>query len=124
MVPALTFTSFGSNVKLSLAPAALYELGFVGFPLCPVYLRGEAYVAAHQGSAAAAEFQKIIDHLGVVQNWLIGPLAHLGLARAYALSGDAEKAKSAYQDFSGLWKDAYPDIPIFKEAKAEYAKLQ
>jgi eukaryotic-like serine/threonine-protein kinase len=89
-----------------------------------VYLRGEAYLAAHQGSAAGAEFQKILDHACVVQNEPIGALAHLGLARAYALSGDTVKAKSAYQDFLGLWKDADPDIAILKEAKAEYAKLQ
>ena len=81
-------------------------------------------MAAGQGSAAAAEFQKILDHACVVQNEPIGALAHLGLARAYALSGDTVKAKSAYQDFLGLWKDADPDIPVLKQAKAEYAKLQ
>jgi len=70
------------------------------------------------------EFQKIVDHPGVVQNDPVGALAHLGLARAYALSGDTTKARTAYQDFVGLWKDANPDIPILKEAKAEYAKLQ
>jgi eukaryotic-like serine/threonine-protein kinase len=111
----------------ALVPAAPYELG-VGFgepaSLYPVYLRGEAYLAAHQGNAAAAEFQKILDHACVVGNDLIGALAHLGLARAYALSGDTAKAKSAYQDFLGLWKDADPDIPILKQAKAEYTKLQ
>jgi hypothetical protein len=95
-----------------------------GLTLYPVYLRGEAYVAAHLGSAAAAEFQKILDHTCVVQNEPIGALAHLGLARAYTLSGDAAKSKAAYQDFFALWKDADPDIPILKEAKAEYAKLQ
>jgi hypothetical protein len=112
----------------ALAPAAPYELGRVfgtaEVGLYPVSLRGEAYLAAHQGSAAAAEFQKILDHPGVVQNDLIGALAHLGLARAYAISGDTVKAKSAYQDFLGPWKNADPDIPILKEAKAEYAKLQ
>ena len=111
----------------ALSPAALYELGAtataLNFALYPVYLRGEAYVAGHQGSAAGAEFQKILDHPGVVQNEPIGALAHLGLARAYALSGDAAKSKAAYQDFFALWKDADPDIPILKEAKAEYAKL-
>ncbi|MGA7625057.1 MAG: tetratricopeptide repeat protein, partial [Candidatus Acidiferrales bacterium] len=90
----------------------------------PVYLRGEAYVAAQQGSAAAAEFQKILNHPGVVGNEPIGALAHLGLARAYALQGDTVKARSAYQDFLGLWKDADPDIPILIAAKSEYAKLQ
>jgi tetratricopeptide (TPR) repeat protein len=111
----------------ALSPAALYELGAtataLNFALYPVYLRGEAYVAGHQGSAAGAEFQKILDHPGVVQNEPIGAPAHLGLARAYALSGDAAKSKAAYQDFFALWKDADPDIPILKEAKAEYAKL-
>jgi eukaryotic-like serine/threonine-protein kinase len=109
----------------ALAPAAPYELGsLLWISLYPVYLRGEAYLAAHQGSAAAAEFQKILDHACVVQNEPIGALAHLGLARAYALSGDTVKAKSAYQDFLGLWKDADPDIPILRKAKAEYTKLQ
>jgi eukaryotic-like serine/threonine-protein kinase len=109
----------------ALAPAAPYELGsLLWISLYAVYLRGEAYLAAHHGSAAAAEFQKILDHACVVQNEPIGALAHLGLARAYALSGDTVKAKSAYQDFLGLWKDADRDIPILKQAKAEYAKLQ
>ena len=96
----------------------------LNFALYPVYLRGEAYVAEHQGSAAAAEFQKILDHPGVVVNEPIGALAHLGLARAYALSGDTAKAHAAYQDFLTLWKDADPDIPILIAAKAEYAKLK
>jgi len=81
-------------------------------------------VAEHQGSAAAAEFQKILDHPDVVGNELIGALAHLGLGRAYALSSDRAKSHAAYQDFLALWKDADPDIPILKQAKAEYAKLQ
>ena len=79
---------------------------------------------AHNGAAAAAEFQKFLDHRGIVVNYPLGSLAHLDLARAYVLSGDAAKAKAAYQDFLTLWKGADPDIPIFKEAKAEYAKLQ
>jgi hypothetical protein len=78
----------------------------------------------HNGSAAAAEFQKIIDHRGIVTNFPLGALAHFGLARANVLQGDTVKAKAAYQDFFTLWKDADPDIPILKEAKAEYAKLQ
>ncbi len=89
----------------------------------PVFVRGEAYLAVHQGSEAAAEFQKILDHPGVVLNEPIGALAHLGLGRAYALQGDAAKAKAAYQDFLTLWKDADPDIPILRQSKAEYAKL-
>ena len=78
----------------------------------------------HDGTAAAAEFQKFIDHRGVVVNFPWGALARLELARAYALQGDTAKAKSAYQDFLTLWKDADPEIPILKEAKAEYAKLR
>ena len=79
--------------------------------LHPIYVRGEAYLAAHEGSKAAGEFQKIIDHRVLVLN-PIGALAHLGLARAYALQGDTSKAKAAYQDFLALWKDADPDIPV------------
>ncbi len=131
MIHAAAALSGGSPTEAieALAPAAPYELGttaeiLTGFNHYPVYLRGEAYVTAHQGSAAAAEFQKILDHPGVVVNEPIGALAHLGLARAYALSGDTTKSKTAYQDFFALWKDADPDIPILKEAKAEYAKLQ
>jgi tetratricopeptide (TPR) repeat protein len=92
--------------------------------LCPAYLRGEAYLMLHDGKAAAAEFQKFIDHRGLVANFPWGALARLGLARAYALQGDTAKARTAYQDFLTLWKDADPDIPILKEAKAEYAKLK
>jgi hypothetical protein len=89
-----------------------------------IYMRGEAYLMVHNGSAAAAEFQKLLDHPGVVRNFPLGALAHLGLARANALQGDTPKARTAYQDFLTLWKDADPDIPILKQAKAEYAKLQ
>jgi len=90
----------------------------------PVYLRGEAYLALGDGQRATTEFQKFIDHRGVVQNLPWGALARLGLGRAYALQGDTAKARTAYQDFLTLWKDADPDIPILKQAKAEYAKLQ
>ena len=92
--------------------------------LYPAYVRGLAYLAAHQGGEAAVEFQKILSHRGIVIADLIGALAHLQLGRAYALSGDKAKARSAYQNFLTLWKDADPDIPILKQAKAEYAKLQ
>jgi tetratricopeptide (TPR) repeat protein len=92
--------------------------------LYPAYLRGYAYLAAHNGTAAAAEFQKFLDHRGLVVNFPLASLARVGLGRAYTLSGDKTKAKAAYQDFFNLWKDADPDIPILKEAKAEYAKLQ
>jgi eukaryotic-like serine/threonine-protein kinase len=103
----------------------LPAIGFYNWPnLYPIYVRGEAYIAAHQGREAAAEFQKIIDHRGIVVNEPIGALAHLQLGRAYALQGDIVKARAAYQDFLTLWKDADPDIPILKQAKAEQAKLQ
>jgi len=92
--------------------------------LNPVYLRGEAYLMLHDGNRAAAEFQKFIDHRGVVMNFPWGALARLGLARAYAMQGDTAKARTAYQDFLTLWKDADPDIPILTQAKAEYAKLK
>jgi serine/threonine protein kinase/tetratricopeptide (TPR) repeat protein len=90
----------------------------------PLFVRGEAYLSGRQGGKAASEFQKILDHRGIVVNEPIGALAHLGLARAYVLQGDTAKAKAAYQDFLTLWKDADPDIPILIAAKAEYAKLQ
>ena len=105
-----------------------YDLGMPGnyywTALFPIFVRGEAYLAAHQGSAAAAEFQKILDHRGIVLNEPIGALAHLQIGRAYAMQGDTTKAKAAYQDFLTLWSDADPDIPILIAAKAEYAKLQ
>jgi eukaryotic-like serine/threonine-protein kinase len=115
---------------VDLEVAAPYELGspaswFYNWPnLYPVYVRGEAYLAAHKGSEAVAEFQKILDHRGIVLNEPIGALAHLQLGRAYTMHGDGAKARAAYQDFLTLWKDADPDIPIFRQAKAEYAKLQ
>ncbi len=91
--------------------------------LCPLYLRGEAYLMLHDGNRAAAEFQKFIDHRGLVANFQWGVLARLGLARAYALQSDTVRARAAYEDFLTLWKDADPDIPILKQAKAEYVKL-
>jgi predicted Zn-dependent protease len=107
-----------------LQASSPYELGAVGNALYPVYVRGEAYLAGHQGSEAAAEFQKILDHRGVVVNEPIAALAHLGLARAHTLQGDTAKARAAYKDFLANWRDADPDIPILKQAKVEYAKLQ
>jgi predicted Zn-dependent protease len=107
-----------------------YELGIptpnstVGATLHPIYVRGQAYLKLRQGKEAAAEFQKILDHRTIVVNFITGALAHLGLARAYALQGGTAKARAAYNDFFTLWKDADPDIPILKQAKAEYAKLQ
>ena len=92
--------------------------------LYPAYVRGLAYLAAHHGAEAAAEFQKILDHRGLVICDPVGALAHLQLGRAYALSGEDTKARAAYQDFLSFWKDADPDIPIYKQARSEYAKLQ
>jgi len=115
-----------SQALIDLEAAAPYDLG--GPPplgnLYPAYVRGQADLAVHNGPAAAGEFQKILDHRGIVQNFPLGALAHLQLGRAYVMSGDSAKARAAYQDFFNLWKDADPDIPILKEAKAEYAKLQ
>ena len=114
----------------SLRAAGPYELGgsssgnYVWMALYPVFVRGEAYLATHQGREAATEFQKILDHRGIVLNSPVGALAHLQLARAFAMQGDTAKATTAYQDFLTLWKDADPDIPILIAAKAEYAKLK
>jgi len=112
----------------ALQTTAPYELGTLGSfdlssPLYPVYLRGTAYLAGHEGSEAAAEFEKILDHRGIVLNQPTGALAHLQIGRAYALQGDTAKARASYQDFLTLWKDADPDIPVLIAAKAEYAKL-
>jgi len=106
-----------------LQPALPYDLAS-NRAMTSTYQRGRAYLALHNGSAAAAEFQKIIDHPGVTIAWNTGSLARLGLARAYAMEGDKAKARVAYQDFFALWKDADPGIPILAAAKAEYAKLQ
>lgn len=108
-----------------LHAASPYELGDVGnTALYPIYIRAEAFLGTRQGQQAADEFQKILDHPGIVLNEPIGALAHVGIARANLLQGESAKAKAAYQDFFTLWKDADPDIPIFIAAKSEYAKLQ
>jgi DNA-binding winged helix-turn-helix (wHTH) protein/tetratricopeptide (TPR) repeat protein len=137
--PAKSSGTGSSKAIEALQSATPYELStcttlysFVcGYP---IYVRGEAYLAGGQGNEAAVEFQKILDHPGIVLNEPIGVLAHLGLARAYALEAqsmqdtDADvartKARTAYNDFLTLWKDADPDVPILQQAKAEYAKLQ
>jgi tetratricopeptide (TPR) repeat protein len=130
--PAAALTA----LQAATSPIELGQIQFVANISClyHVYIRGEAYLAAGQGKEAAAEFQKIIDHSGIVWNCWTGALAHLGVARANALQArsssgaDADLARSralaAYKDFLTLWKDADPDVPILKEAKAEYAKLQ
>jgi len=105
-----------------LKAALPYELG--EWALYPAYIRGEAYLAEQRGAEAAIEFQKILDHRGLVRNDMIGALAHLQIGRAYAITGNIAKSKAAYQNFLELWKDADPDIPVLKQAKAEYTKLQ
>ena len=123
-------------LQAAVAPIELGQILFVANLSClyPTYVRGEAYLAAGQGNAAAAEFQQILDHSGIVWNCWTGALAHLGVARANALQAknsqgaDADaahaEALAAYEDFLTLWKVADPDIPIYKQAKAEYAKLK
>jgi eukaryotic-like serine/threonine-protein kinase len=114
----------------NLRVAEPYELGvstdcqFNWSAMYPVFVRGEAYLAGRQGNQAATEFQKILNHRGLVVNQPIVPLARLGLARAYAVQGETVRAKTAYQDFLALWKDADPDIPVLQQAKAESIKLQ
>jgi serine/threonine protein kinase/predicted Zn-dependent protease len=107
-------------MSYDLAEPTPLQLG----PMYPAYLRGEAYRQEHRGKEAASEFQKILDHRGVVVNFPLGAVAHLGLARAYALEGEVPKSGAAYRELFTLWKDADPDIPILKEAEAEYAKLR
>lgn len=124
---ALALNSGNAQAAIeALSPATPYELGHTNedftFALYPIYFRGQAYLAAKNG-AAAGEFQKILDHASIVGNEPIGALAHLGLARAYSLSEETAKAKTAYQDFFTLWKDADSDIPVLMQAKAEFAKL-
>jgi serine/threonine protein kinase len=119
-----------SQALKHLETAAPYDFAFplpqfsAGGLLYPVYVRGQAYLALHQGKDAAAEFQKFLDHRSVTQNSPLTSLAHLQLARAYVLQGDTPKARGAYQDFLSLWKDADAVIPILVAAKSEYAKLK
>jgi len=113
-----------------LTSATACELGLPDYSyynwsnLYPVYLRGEAYLAAQAGGKAAEEFQKIVAHRGIVLNEPIGALAYLGLGRAYALSGDKASARAAYQDFLSAWKDSDADIPVYKQAKSESSRLR
>ncbi len=129
-------TSAINLLQPALPPIEYGDITFVNNISClyPTYVRGGAYLAAGQGAAAATEFQKILDHSGIVWNCWTGALAHLGVARANALQAknaqgaDADAARvralAAYKEFLTLWKDADPGIPILKEAKTEYAKLQ
>jgi hypothetical protein len=115
-----------SQALLDLEAAAPYELGlggtFVNY-VYPAYVRGLTDLEAHNGAAAVTEFQKLLDHRGIVGNFVTGALVHLQIGRAYAMAGDSAKAKAAYQEFFTIWKDADPDSPILIAAKAEYAKL-
>jgi eukaryotic-like serine/threonine-protein kinase len=120
----------GAKAIEILKPTAPYEYGSqppsisVGGELLTIYVRGQAYLQMGKGAEAAAEFQKIVDHNYLVGNFPLGALAHLGLGRAYALQGDTAKARTAYQDFLALWKDADPDVPPLVQAKAEYSKIK
>jgi tetratricopeptide (TPR) repeat protein len=107
-----------------LRAAAPYDLADTPLPMTPVYIRAEALLGARQGDAAAAEFQRILDHRGIVGNSPLGALARLGSARAYALSGDLAKAVSEYREFLALWKEADAVLPALKQANAEYVKLK
>ncbi len=126
---ALALNSGNAQAAIeALSPALPYELGHTNedftFALYPIYFRGQAYLAAKNWTGAAAEFQKILDHPGIVGNEPIGALAHLGIARAHFRSGDTAQAKSAYDDFFALWKAADSDIPLLIQAKVEYAELE
>lgn len=131
-LPAIRAAALWRNADPAKATAALsaklpYELGgnleTVNFVLYPVYLRGVAYLSAKQGAPAAAEFQKILNHAGAVRSEPIGALSHLQMGRALVLIGDNARARSSYEEFFAIWKDADPDIPILKQAKTEYAAL-
>jgi serine/threonine protein kinase/tetratricopeptide (TPR) repeat protein len=124
-IRARTDLQHGNAAKAieDLHPAEAYQLGFVEAGI-PTYLRGLAYLQNKQGTEAAAEFQKVLDHRGVLSTSPYLALSKLGLGRALALSGDTAKARMTYQDFFTLWKDADPDLPVLKAAKVEYAKLQ
>jgi hypothetical protein len=106
----------------ALAAVAPYELNSELY-LLPIYVRGQAYLASGKSTEARIEFQKIIDHPGITRNFITGALAHLGLARAWALAGDKIKARAAYQDFFTLWKDADPDVPVLVDARKSFAAL-
>ena len=121
--PARAIELLQIGARYDLGTPLCSAVGFFG-NLYTVYVRGLAYLAAHRAAEAVVEFQKILDHRAIVVSDPIGALAHLQLGRAFALSGDTTKAKTAYQDFLTLWNDADPGIPILNQAKAEYARLQ
>jgi hypothetical protein len=121
--PATAIQELQAASRFDLAVGGLGFNAFFG-ALYPVYVRGEAYLAAHQPGDAAAEFQKILDHRSIVLADPVGAVTRVQLGRSFVLSGDNVKAKAAYQDFLGLWKDADPDIPVLRQAQAEYANLR
>lgn len=121
--PAAAIHSLQAVSRFDLAVGGIGFTGYFG-ALYPIYVRGRAYLAAHQPVEAAAEFQRILDHRGIVLGDPMDAMARLHLARALVLSGDPAKAKSAYNDLFSLWKDADPRVPVVEEARAEYAKLQ
>jgi tetratricopeptide (TPR) repeat protein len=128
LLPSLLATiEFGrSNFEKAISllqPVSKYEMGSAA-TLGPAYLRGMTYLRLNKGPEAATEFQKLIDHRGVTGTSCLGPLSHLGLARARVLTNDVTGARTEYQTFFAIWKDAEPDLPIFKQAQAEYAKLK
>jgi eukaryotic-like serine/threonine-protein kinase len=118
--PAKAIEFLDATAALEMGQVTEMELGALLYPL---YVRGQAYLMLHQGAEAATEFHKLVDHPAMLANNPLFVLAHLGLARAYALQGQSDKSRAAYQQFFTLWKDADPDIPILQQAKAEYAKL-
>jgi len=111
-----------NQVLVQLETAAPYELSN-NLNLLPAYIRGQAYLLAHNGTAAAAEFQKLLDHRGIVHNCVQGALVRLQIARAYAIQGDKAQARVEYENFFTAWKGADTEIPILRQAKLEYAKL-
>jgi tetratricopeptide (TPR) repeat protein len=121
--PAKALEWLQINIPYELGEPQSCFFGFFGV-MYPVYVRGEAYLALHQGAQAAVEFQKIVDHRGIVISDPVGALAHLQLGRAYLMAGDQAKAKAAYGDFLNLWKDADPNIPVLQQARLEYAHLR
>jgi ATP/maltotriose-dependent transcriptional regulator MalT len=120
--PSKALEFLQAAVPYELAVPGVHFFGFFG-SFYPVYIRAQAYLDLHQGAEAGQEFEKILRHRGLAAADPVGALAQLGLARSYALQGDTAKAKAVYQDFLTLWKQADPEIPILKQAKAEYAKL-
>jgi hypothetical protein len=115
--PAAAVEILRATVKYELAMPGGFD------SLYPVYIRGLAYLQMGEGRLAAAEFQKLLDHPGIIGRYVIGALSHLQIARAQKIAGNETAARKSYEDFLTLWKDADPDLPVYQQAKAEYAKL-